>query len=321
MTTALITGITGQDGGYLTERLLGEGCDVHGLLHPDDPHAADVALRYPAITLHTGDLADPGEIDGIVSSVRPDDIYNFGGISSVGLSWEQPLLTAAVNGMGAAGLLEAAWRLQQRVSRPVRLLQASSAEIFGEPTESPQSETTPVRPRNPYGAAKAFAHGLVGVYRARGLHACSCILFNHESPRRPETFVTRKITKAAALIAAGKQDSLALGNLDARRDWGWAPDYVDAMLRAVRHPTPDDYVIATGRAHSVRDFVAAAFASAGLPDWQQYVTIDRAFERPTDAPELVGDAGKARAVLGWAPTMTFEQIVDRMVDEDRFDSA
>jgi GDPmannose 4,6-dehydratase len=209
--------------------------------------------------------------------------------------------------------------MQQRAGRPVRVFQASSAEMFGDPAESPQSETTPLRPRSPYGAAKAFAHNLVAVYRGRGLHACSGILFNHESPRRPETFVTRKITRAAALVAAGRQDSVALGNLDARRDWGWAPDYVDAMVRAVRHDLPGDYVIATGKAHSVREFVAAAFSAAGLPDWQRHVTVDPAFARPADAAELVGDSSRARAVLGWAPTLTFEEIVTRMVDADRLD--
>jgi GDPmannose 4,6-dehydratase len=317
MPIALVTGITGQDGGYLTERLLADGWEVHGLVHADDVHARTLRAHHPAVRLHEGDLADAAGLNALVDVVAPDEIYNLGGVSSVALSWREPVLTAAVTGLGAAGLLEAAWRLQQRAGRPVRFLQASSAEIFGAPDESPQSETTPVRPRNPYGAAKAFAHNLVAVYRERHLHACSCILFNHESPRRPETFVTRKITSAAAMIAAGKQDALTLGNLDARRDWGWAPDYVDAMVRAVRHHVPDDFVIATGEAHSVGEFVAAAFASVGLPDWQNYVTVDATLARPADAPELVGDAAKARAVLGWAPTVTFEQIVERMVDADR----
>jgi GDPmannose 4,6-dehydratase len=317
MPIALVTGITGQDGGYLTERLLTGGWEVHGLVHADDVHARTLQARYPAVRLHEGDLSDAAGLTALVDAVAPDEIYNLGGISSVAVSWREPVLTAAVNGLGAAGLLEAAWQVQRRVGRPVRFLQASSAEIFGIPDESPQSETTAVRPRNPYGAAKAFAHNLVAVYRERGLHTCSCILFNHESPRRPEAFVTRKITAAVALIAAGKQDTLALGSLDARRGWGWAPDYVDAMVRAVRHRVPDDYVIATGEAHSVREFVAAAFASVGLPDWQDYVTVDATLARPVDAPELVGDAAKARATLGWAPTVGFEQIVTRMVDADR----
>jgi GDPmannose 4,6-dehydratase len=316
MPIALITGITGQDGGFLAERLLSDGWDVHGLIRHGDEHATALEQRHPAVTTHRGDLTDAQAIDALVTSVQPDEIYNLGGISSVALSWQQPLLTAEVNGLGAARLFEAAWQFQQRVGRPVRVLQASSAEMFGIPSESPQSETTPVRPRTPYGAAKAFAHNLVAVYRTRGLHACSCVLFNHESPRRPETFVTRKIAKAAAMIAAGKQESLMLGNLDARRDWGWAPDYVDAMVRAIRHDKPDDYVIATGEAHSVREFVAVAFARAGVPDWPRYVMIDESFVRPGDAPELVGDFTKARTVLGWTPTLTFEQVVARMVDED-----
>lgn len=317
MPTALITGITGQDGGYLADRLVADGWRVHGLVHHGDAHAQALVQRQPAVVTHAGDLSDAGSVGALVDSVEPDEIYNLGGLSSVAQSWLQPLLTAEVNGLGAAGLLEAAWQFQQRVARPVRVLQASSAEMFGSPVESPQSETTPVRPRNPYGAAKAFAHNLTAVYRERGLHACSCILFNHESPRRPDTFVTRKITKAVAMIAAGRQDSLTLGNVEARRDWGWAPDYVDAMVLAIRHRTPDDYVIATGEAHSVREFVAAAFASARIPDWQDHVTADAALVRAGDAPELVGDATKARTVLGWRPTLTFEQIVARMVAADR----
>jgi GDPmannose 4,6-dehydratase len=320
MGTALITGITGQDGGYLADRLLAEGWHVHGLVRGEDEQVPVLLQRQPGVVLHETDLADLAGVDALVASVAPDEIYNLGGLSSVALSWQHPLLTAEVNGLGAAGVLEAAWKLQQGSGRPVRVLQASSAEMFGTPAASPQSETTPLRPRSPYGAAKAYAHHLVAVYRVRGLHACGCILFNHESPRRLETFVTRKITRAAATIAAGKQDLLVLGNLDARRDWGWAPDYVDAMIRAVRHDRPDDYVVATGTAHSVADFVAAAFARAGLPDWQRYVTVDGEFTRPGDAPELVGDATKARTVLGWRPTLSFEQIVARMVDEDLGDT-
>jgi GDPmannose 4,6-dehydratase len=317
MPIALVTGITGQDGGYLVDRLLAEGWEVHGLVHSGDIHAEALRARHPKVCLHEGDLSDAAGLNALVGTVVPEEIYNLGGLSSVALSWHEPVLTAAVNGLGAAALLEAAWQLQERVGRPVRFLQASSAEIFGVPDESPQSETTAIRPRSPYGAAKAFAHNLVAVYRGQGLHACSCILFNHESPRRPDVFVTRKITKAAAMIAAGKQDTLALGSLDVRRDWGWAPDYVDAMVRAVRHRVPDDYVIATGEAHTIRKFVSIAFASVGLPEWQDYVTVDAEFARPADAPELIGNAAKARATLGWAPTVGFEEIVQRMVDEDR----
>jgi GDPmannose 4,6-dehydratase len=316
MPTALITGITGQDGGYLTERLLAEGWHVHGLVHRGDEHATSLAQRYPYVTTHVGDLAEPADVEGLLADVEPEEIYNLGGISSVAMAWQQPVLTARVNGVAVAGLLEAAWRLQERRGRPVRVLQASSAEIFGAPETSPQSEATPLRPVNPYGAAKAYAHTLLRVYRGRGLHACGCILFNHESPRRPETFVTRKITAAAAAIAARRQDVLALGNLDVRRDWGWAPDYVDAMVRAIRHSEPDDYVIASGQAHSVREFVAVAFARVGLPHWERYVRLDPDFARPVEAAEQRGDATKAKRVLGWTPSMSFERIVTAMVDHD-----
>ena len=195
-------------------------------------------------------------------------------------------------------------------------MQASSAEIFGLPLQSPQSDSTPVAPASPYGAAKAFAHHLVGVYRVRGLHAASCILYNHESPRRPPQFVTRKITRSAALIAAGQQHSLELGNLDVRRDWGWAPDYVDAMVRAIRYPDPHDFIIATGESHSVADFVAAAFRHAGLGNWRNYVSVDERLARPVDAAELVGDASKARVLLNWRPTVSFDEMVRRMVEHD-----
>lgn len=316
MPRAFVTGVTGQDGSYLCQRLTADGVEVHGLTHHGDTGVDDLLALCPGVVLHEGDLLDTDGLAALIDGVEPDEIYNLGGISSVAFSWEHPVLTAQVSGLGALGLLEAAWRLQERTGRAVRVLQASSAEIFGQPTESPQRETTPVRPQSPYGAAKAFAHHAVAVYRARGLGACSVILFNHESPRRPATFVTRKITQAAARIASGQQDSLSLGNLDARRDWGWAPDYVEAMIRAVRHERTDDYVVATGTSHSVRDFVAAAFAHAGLDDWSGYVRVDESLTRPADAVEQVGDAGKAARELGWTPSVPFEQIVARMVDED-----
>jgi GDPmannose 4,6-dehydratase len=321
MPTAIVTGVTGQDGGYLAEALLGDGWQVHGLVRPRDAALARTMLRWPGIVVHQGDLTDADGLRGLIDEVEPDEIYNLGGISSVALSWTQPVLTAQVSGVGAGVLLEAAWQLQERLGRPVRFLQASSAEIFGAPEKSPQDESTPIRPVTPYGAAKAFAHHLVGVYRGRGLHASAGILYNHESPRRPDTFVTRKITKAAAQIAAGDQERLVLGNLDVRRDWGWAPDYVDAMMRAIRYPVADDYVIATGEARSVRDFVAAAFRHAGLTDWQRYVQVDPALVRPAEAVEQLGDADHARKTLGWAPTVLFQEIVARMVDEDLMSAA
>lgn len=308
----LITGITGQDGGYLAEQLAADGAEIHGLARDGDDATAQLLQRVPAAVLHTGDLTDPDGTGALVKQIRPAEIYNLAGISSVAQSWEMPTLTAQVTGVGVTSLLQAAWELSE-AGEPVRFVQASSAEMFGNPAHSPQDELTPLAPVSPYGAAKAFAHLLTGVYRARGLHASAAILYNHESPRRPPTFVTRKITQGAARIAAGDTEPLVLGNLDARRDWGWAPDYVDALVRAARHDEPGDYVIATGVPHTVREFVAAAFAAAGIDDWASYVRIDPQFFRPVDAVELSGDAGRARAVLGWSPTMAFEEIVARMV--------
>jgi GDPmannose 4,6-dehydratase len=317
MPIALITGISGQDGGYLADALLADGYDVHGLVRMPEPELDTLRERSPGVVIHPGDLGDATGLRALVAELGPDEIYSLGGISSVAASWEKPLLTAEVSGLAVGVLLEAAWAQQQRSGRVVRVLQASSAEIFGAAEQSPQTEETPIRPATPYGAAKAFAHHLVGVYRGRGLHASACILYNHESPRRPDTFVTRKITKAAAKIASGAQEVLTLGNLDVRRDWGWAPDYVDAMWRAVRHDRAGDYVIATGQARSVRDFVAAAFTYAGIPDWQAHLEVDESLVRPYDAHEQAGDASKAHSVLGWTPTVDFGEMVARMVDNDR----
>jgi GDPmannose 4,6-dehydratase len=314
--TAFVTGITGQDGGYLTERLLAEGLSVHGLVHGHDEHASALTDRCPDAVLHEGDLTDADRIRSLIAELEPDEVYNLGGVSSVAFSWQQPVLTGQVSGLGAVAVLDACWRVQQQTGRPVRVLQASSAEIFGDAEQAPQNELTPLRPGTPYGAAKAYAHQMASVFRSRGLAASAVILYNHESPRRPETFVTRKITAAAARIAAGRQDNLSLGSLDVRRDWGWAPDYVDAMVRAVRHEQADDYVIATGESHTVADFVAAAFEAAGVPDWQSKVTLDPAFVRPVDAAEQRGDAAKARMTLGWAPTLGFTAIVAAMVEAD-----
>ena len=312
MTVALVTGPTGQDGGYLVERLLGEGCEVHGLVREED--RGDPVPD--GLVVHAGDLADTSGLADLVARVAPDEVYSLGGVSSVARSWQDPLGTSRVNGTAPLVLLEAARGVQERTGREVRVLQAASAEIFGEPATSPQDEDTPVRPSSPYGAAKAFAHHAVGIARARGQYATSLVLYNHESPRRPEGFVTRKITRTVAEIAAGRADRLVLGNLDARRDWGWAPDYVDAMVRALRHDSPDDYVVATGQAHTVRDFVAAAFARAGVPDWEGRVEVDPALLRPADPSVLVGDASRARTRLGWSTSVTFEQVVARMVDAE-----
>ena len=316
MSGALITGITGQDGSYLGGRLVGEGLPVHGMVRPGDDAASWVRRSHPEIVLHEVDLADDEGVQRLVVGLAPDEIYNLAGISSVAQSWSEPVLTGTLSGTAVASLLAAAWRVQEESGRLVRVVQASSAEIFGWPLTSPQDEATPIHPVSPYGAAKAFGHHLVDVYRGRGLHASACILYNHESPRRPPTFVTRKITREVARIARGDATTLTLGNLDVRRDWGWAPDYVDAMIRAVRHERADDFVVATGVSNSVSDFVRIAFARVGIQDWQDHVELDARFARPVDAPELVGDASKARRELAWQPTVPFEEIVHRMVDHD-----
>ncbi|TAL44186.1 MAG: GDP-mannose 4,6-dehydratase [Salinibacterium sp.] len=308
MTRALITGITGQDGSYLTERLLALGYEVHGTVRPS-------GAAIDGVTTHEVDLAGTG-VGDLVTAVAPDEIYNLAAVSSVFRSWQEPALTARVNGALVAELLAAVREAQESLGKSIRFVQASSAEIFGMPAAVPQTESTAIHPTSPYGAAKAYAHHLVGVYREAGVAASACILYNHESPRRPETFVTRKITAAAARISLGKQDTLALGTLEARRDWGWAPDYVDALHRAALADTPGDYVIATGSAHSVEDFVRLAFARAGIDDWRAHVKITDDLRRTGDAPELLGDATKARNELGWEPTLDFEAIVAAMVDHD-----
>jgi GDPmannose 4,6-dehydratase len=309
---AFITGASGQDGSYLAEHLVADGVEVHALTL-----SGERAEHLPdGVVLHHGDLTDVAGTRALVNDLGPHEIYNLAAISSVALAWEQPDLCAAVNGTAAVGLMESAWLLADATGQDVRFIQCSSAEIFGEPSESPQTEATPLQPVNPYGAAKAYAHLMAGVYRSRGLHASSVVLYNHESPRRPVQFVTRKITSTVAAIAQGRATELVLGNQDARRDFGWAPDYVDAMVRAARHQEGGDYVIATGTSHSVRDFVAAAFAHAGISDWEPLVRTDPAFLRPTDPTDLRGDASRARVVLDWKPTVPFTEIVGRMVDAD-----
>ena len=306
---ALVTGIGGQDGSYLAERLDAEGTEVHAVVLDADGPPAHCP---PEVVLHTGDVGDVDATRALVLDLRPDEVYNLAAISSVAQSWERPDETAHVNGLAAVALMESA----RQVGDHVRFVQASSAEVFGEAAESPQTETTAIRPVNPYGAAKAYAHLAAGVCRQRGDHVSSVILYNHESPRRATRFVTRKITSTVAAIARGDADHLTLGNLDARRDWGWAPDYVDAMVRAARADAPGDYVIATGRAHSVRDFVAAAFDAAGIAQWEPLVRQDEAFFRPADPTELVGDSSRARDELGWAPSVDFAELVRRMVEAD-----
>lgn len=315
MTVALVTGATGQDGSYLVERLLAEGAVVHAVVRPGPAEGTELPA-HPDLHGHAVDLVDRAALRALVLDVAPDEIYHLAGVSSVAESWRSPERTAEVTGLAVATLLDAAGATQEAAGRRVRFVQASSAEIFGDPDRVPQDEGTAVRPTNPYGAAKAFAHHLVGVYRARDLHAVSAVLFNHESPRRPPAFVTRKITQGAARIARDGGGVLTLGNLDARRDWGWAPDYVDALVRAARHDVPLDVVVATGETHSVRDLALTALRHAGVPDPEAHLASDPALLRPADTAQLVGDATRARTELGWRPTRTFEQVVAAMVEHD-----
>ncbi|MEP7081428.1 MAG: GDP-mannose 4,6-dehydratase [Chloroflexota bacterium] len=322
MTTrkALITGITGQDGSYLAELLLSKGYEVHGLIRRSssfstgridhiyrDPHQPNVPMH-----LYYGDLADPSSLINSLNRIRPDEVYNLGAQSHVMVSFEMPEFTADTTGMGSVRLLEAI----RHADWPIRYYQAGSSEMFGKVAESPQSERTPFYPRSPYAVSKLFAHWMTVQYReAYGMFAVNGILFNHESPRRGGTFVTRKVTRGIASILAGTEKKLYLGNLDARRDWGYAPEYVEAMWLMLQQPEPDDYVVATGEMHSVREFVELAFGLVGL-DSQDYVEIDPRYFRPTEVDELCGDSSKARERLGWQPRTTFDQLVRLMVEAD-----
>jgi GDPmannose 4,6-dehydratase len=315
--SALITGITGQDGGYLAEQLVAAGTTVHGAVRAEEEVPEHLTALGDGVVLHEVRLDDDGALSRLLEASAPQAVFNLAGVSSVALSWSEPVLTAQVNGVLVARLLEQVRQRQERTGEQVRFVQASSAEIFAGATSAPQDEDTALSPRSPYGASKAFAHSLVQVFRSRGLHASNAVLYNHESPRRPSSFVTRKITSTVAAIAAGQTHELVLGNLDARRDWGWAPEYVDAMVRMATADTPDDYVVATGEAHTVEEFVEAAFTRAGVSEWRSLVRIDPQFVRPVDAVELRGDASRARNRLGWSPTTDFTQLVGRMVDADR----
>ena len=310
---ALITGITGQDGSYLAELLLDKGYEVFGLtrrLSAENYWRID-HLR-DRLTLIPGDLLDQLSLIRVIERVKPTELYNLAAMSFVPASWEQPLLTGEFNSQGVTRVLEA-----MRVVNPgIRFYQASSSEMYGKVREVPQVETTPFYPRSPYGVSKVFAHYITVNYReSYNLFACSGILFNHESPRRGLEFVTRKVTDAVARIKLGLADSLALGNLDARRDWGFAGDYVQAMWLMLQQERADDYVIATGVSHSVRDLVEVAFGHAGL-DWKTFVRLDPAFLRPAEVDHLIGDASKARQELGWSPTVDFAGLVRMMVDAD-----
>jgi GDPmannose 4,6-dehydratase len=322
MKRALITGVTGQDGSYLTELLLAKGYEVHGMIRRSssfnterldsvyqDPHSPDVRLR-----LAYGDLDDASSLNHILQTVQPDEIYNLGAQSHVRVSFDIPEYTAATVAIGTLRLLEALRELGPRC----RLYQASSSEMFGA-SEPPQSENTLFRPRSPYACAKVFAHHLCQNYRdAYGLFICCGILFNHESPRRGIPFVTRKITRAAARIKHGLDSKIYLGNLDARRDWGFAGDYVEAMWLMLQQERPDDYVVATGESHTVRDVLDVAFGALGL-DWKPHVEIDPRYYRPTEVDHLLGDAGKARERLGWKPKVLFRELIEMMVRSDDAD--
>jgi GDPmannose 4,6-dehydratase len=320
MKKALITGITGQDGSYLAELLLTKGYEVHGVIRRassfnterldpiyKDPHRSDARLF-----LHYGDLADAAVTSTLIAEIKPDEIYNLAAQSHVRVSFDIPEYTGDVTAVGTTRVLEA-----MRKSAPeARFYQASSSEMFGLVQETPQRETTPFYPRSPYGAAKVYSYWMTVNYReSYNLHASNGILFNHESPRRGETFVTRKITRAVARIKAGVQKKLYLGNLDAKRDWGYAPEYVEAMWMMLQQDTPDDYVIATGETHSIREFLDLSFNHAGL-EWQKYVEIDPKYYRPAEVDVLIGDPAKAKKQLGWAPKTTFAELARIMTDAD-----
>jgi GDPmannose 4,6-dehydratase len=314
---ALVTGITGQDGQYLAEFLKTRGYDVFGLVAGQaNLRAGLVQEELPFVDLVDGDLQDLSSLIAALEYAQPDEVYNLGAISFVALSFKQPELTANITGLGVLRMLEAI-RMVGGSENPIRFYQASSSEMFGKVREAPQTELTPFHPRSPYGAAKVFGHHTTVNYReAYGIFAVSGILFNHESPKRGLEFVTRKISNAVARIKLGLQEELALGNIDAKRDWGFAGDYVRAMWLMLQQPEPEDYVVGTGVTHSVRDFLELAFSTAGIEDWERYVTVDERFFRPADVDELVADASKARRVLGWEPDVSFEELVRTMVEHD-----
>jgi GDPmannose 4,6-dehydratase len=318
MKRALITGITGQDGRYLSNFLAQKGYQVFGLIRgQNNPKASVVMRETPALELVDGDLRDLSSLIAAVERVQPDEVYNLGAISFVHLSFTQPELTSEITGLGVLRMLEAVRIVGGSDRNPIRFYQASSSEMFGKVRETPQTELTPFHPRSPYGVAKVFGHHMTVNYReAYGLHASSGILFNHESEKRGLEFVTRKITNSLARIKLGLQDSITLGNLESARDWGFAGDYVEAMWLMLQQDVADDYVIATGETHTIREFLDAAFACAGYTDWKQYVQQDPRFERPTEVDLLMGDATKAREQLGWSPKVDFEGLVRRMYESD-----
>jgi len=324
MLKALITGITGQDGSYLAELLLQKGYEVHGIIRRastfntkridhiyQDPHEA-----HRRLFLHYGDLTDAESIRKLIHKIHPDEIYNLGAQSHVKVSFEIPEYTANIDALGVIRILEAIRDFQESTGKKMKFYQASSSEIFGA-SPPPQHELTPFKPRSPYGCSKVFGYHVTINYReAYGIFACNGILFNHESPRRGETFVTRKVTRGIARIKAGLDKKIYLGNLDSRRDWGYAPEYMEAAWRMLQQEHPDDYVIGTGEAHSVKEFVETAFTHAGISDWKNYVEIDQKYYRPSEVHHLTADASKAKKFLSWEPKIRFHDLIKIMVDAD-----
>jgi GDPmannose 4,6-dehydratase len=317
MPKALITGITGQDGSFLAELLAGKGYDVAGMVRgQNNPKVEAIAQRVPSLEFVEGDLGDMASLVSVLEMVQPDEVYNLGAVSFVGLSFKQPEHTANITGVGVLRMLEAI-RMVGGDNNPMRFYQASSSEMFGRVRETPQDEMTPFHPRSPYGVAKVFGHYMTLNYReSYDMYAASGILFNHESERRGIEFVTRKISNAVARISLGLQDHIMLGNLDAKRDWGYAGEYCEAMWLMLQQDEPDDYVVATGETHSVREFLDLAFRRVGIDDWEPYVRQDPRFMRPAEVDLLIGDASKAKEKLGWEPRMSFADLVNTMVDSD-----
>jgi GDPmannose 4,6-dehydratase len=318
MKRALVTGITGQDGRFLAQFLIGKGYQVFGLIRgQNNPKSQLVLDETPSLELVDGDLRDLSSLIAAVEQVQPDEVYNLGAMSFVKLSWSQPELFAEITGLGVLRMLEAVRIVGGAEHNPIRFYQASSSEMFGKVRETPQTELTPFHPRSPYGVAKVFGHHMTVNYReSYGMHASSGILFNHGSERRGIEFVERKITSSLARIKLGLQDSISLGNLDSARDWGYAGDYVEAMWLMLQQDEPGDYVVASGTAHTIRECLDVAFSAAGYDDWTPYVLKDPRFERPAEVDLLVGDATKAREELGWTPRMWFEGLVTMMYESD-----
>lgn len=318
MARALITGITGQDGRHLAEFLHAKGYEVFGLVKgQNNPKAESIRDEFPFVQLVPGDLADFSSLVSALEMSQPDEVYNLGAISFVAMSFNQAELTGNITGLGVLRMLEAIRLVGGARKNPIRFYQASSSEMFGKVRETPQTEMTPFHPRSPYGVAKVFAHDITVNYReSYDMFACSGILFNHEGPRRGLEFVTRKITNSVARIKLGLQSELVLGNLEAKRDWGYAGDYVEAMWMMLQQSKPDDFVVATGKSHSIEQLLEVAFAAADLKDWRQYVRQDQRFFRPAEVDLLIGDATKANTKLGWRPKVGFNELIEMMVRHD-----